>query len=189
MSEDKKVMTPEFQVAFEKVFNPGQNKQGKDSYSVTMMFPKDTDLSKLKEAAQKVIKEKWGENKPKKLKSPFKDADSYEDSNGDILKDKYEFMEGHVIVDAKTGFAPGLVNEKKQKIIDENEFYSGCFAIATVVPFAYDQDGNKGVSFGLRNIMKLRDGDKLTGGATAEQDFEEVEVSSTETISEEDLDL
>jgi hypothetical protein len=59
-------------------------------------------------------------------------------------------------------------------IIEEKDFYSGCFARATVRAFAYSNKGNNGVAFGLQNIQKLRDGDPLGGRTRPSDDFQAV---------------
>ncbi len=55
------------------------------------------------------------------------------------------------------------------------EVYAGMYAIATLRPFVYDVNGNRGVSFGLQNIQILRDGEPLDGRMRPEQEFEAVE--------------
>jgi hypothetical protein len=70
---------------------------------------------------------------------------------------------------------PGIVDANLQEIISEDDFYSGCYARATLTAFAYDKLGNKGVAFGLQNIQKLKDGEHLSGRKNAESDFEAVE--------------
>jgi hypothetical protein len=186
---DLKTVTPKFRVVFPKIFEPGKTKSGDDRWSVLMMFDKDADLTKMKEAAQKAIKQKWGEDKPKRLHSPFKDADKSENNDGEILSAVNEFMEGKIVVNANSYYQPGLVNEKKEKIVDAEEFYMGCYAVASVVPKAYEVDGNKGVTFYVHNVMKVADGEPLGASRDPASDFEEVEVETTEEISVDDLDL
>ena len=159
------VMTPEFRVSFPAVFKPKRQKGDATSepkYGLTMLFPKGADLSKLKAAAQEAVKEKWGDKPPKNLRSPFRDQGEKE----------YEgYVEGAVFVSASSKQKPGLVDRQRQDIIDETEFYPGCYARATIRAFAYDNNGNKGVAFGLNNVQKLRDGDPLGGRTRAQDDF------------------
>ena len=159
------IMTPEFRVSFPAVFKPKRQKGDDTSepkYGLTMLFPKGADLSKLKAAAQEAVKEKWGDKPPKSLRSPFRDQGEKE----------YEgYVEGAVFVSASSKQKPGLVDRQRQDIIDETEFYPGCYARATLRAFAYDNNGNKGVAFGLNNVQKLRDGDPLGGRTRAQDDF------------------
>ena len=46
--EGKKVMTPKFRCASVRVFKPEAFEEGKDEmYSITMLFPRGTDISRL----------------------------------------------------------------------------------------------------------------------------------------------
>lgn len=170
------VMTPEFRVSFPSVFRPRApmaGSTGEPKYGVTMLFPKGADLTPLKKAAEAAIVEKWGADKakwPKNLRTPFRDQ-------GEKEFEGYE--EGAVYINATSKQKPGLVDAKVQEIIDDSEFYAGCYARATVRAFAYDTAGNRGVAFGLQNIQKLRDGDPLGGRTRASQDFEAVEQSGS----------
>jgi hypothetical protein len=37
--------------------------------------------------------------------------------------------------------------------------------------FAYNNSGNKGIGCGLGNFVKTRDGDRMSGGSTGDEDF------------------
>lgn len=161
------IMTPEFRVSFPVVFKPrsatnDNGDAGTPKYSITMLFAKDADLSKLKAAAQAAAKEKWGDKIPKNLRSPFRDQGE---------KELEGYVEGAVFINATSLQKPGLVDRNREDIIDETEFYAGCYARATLRAFAYDKKGNRGVAFGLNNVQKLRDGESLSGRTRAQDDF------------------
>jgi hypothetical protein len=165
------VLTPKFRVSFPYVFRPQVNKMNPGAeakYSLTMLFEKGADLSALKKAAETAIVDKWGADKtkwPKNLRNPFRDQ-------GDKEFEGYEA--GAIFITATSKQRPGLVDAKLQDIIEEKDFYPGCYARATVRAFAYDNNGNRGVSFGLQNIQKLADGDPLGGRTRPADDFEPV---------------
>ena len=46
--------------------------------------------------------------------------------------------------------------------------------------------GKQGVSIGLQNLMKIDDGEPLTGGASAEADFSEIVVPEEEVADKGD---
>lgn len=173
------VMTPEFRVSYPHVFKPQKNDlNGKMEYSVVALFPKGADLSKLKAAATAALVKKWGADQskwPDKLKSPFRDqAERAKNVDGKkVLPLGYE--EGAIFLTLKSEQRPGVVDQNVQDIIDDVDFYAGCFARATIRAFAYDQKGNRGVSFGLQNIQKTKDGDPLGGRTRASDDFSAVE--------------
>lgn len=163
-------MTPEFRVSYPNVFRAKHNDlSGKDEYSVVALFKKGEDLALLKKAAEEAIVAKWGEDKtkwPKNLRSPFRDQGE---------RDGAGYEEGAVFINLKSANKPGLVDSKCDDIIDDAEFYAGCWARATVRAYAYDQKGNRGVSFGLQNIQKLRDDAPIGGSRVpASQEFEAV---------------
>lgn len=161
----KKVYTPVFRASFVNIFTPRLNKlSGKEEYSVKMIFPKDADFTDMKDIVQEAIREKWGTNPPKNLKLPFKDGNA-----GDT--ERYPEDKDKIICTAKTMIAPpGVVNRQCQPIMDPKEVYSGCYMIATVTAYAYDNIA-KGVAFGLQNLMKYEDGEPLVSRASAEDDF------------------
>ena len=165
------VLTPEFRVSFPNLFKPRKaNEQAEPKYSVSMLFPKDADLSALKKAAEAAVREEWGDKIPKKLKKPFLDQ-------GDYDLEGYEA--GNVLVRASSKQKPGVVDKDVQAIVDESEIYPGCYARATVRAFTYDVNGNVGVSFGLQNFQKLRDGDPIGGRSKPEDDFTPVSDGET----------
>jgi hypothetical protein len=70
---------------------------------------------------------------------------------------------------------PGVIDAGKARLMSDDDFYSGCYARATVTAYAYDKSGNKGVAFGLQNLQKLADGEAFSGRVAPEDDFEAVE--------------
>lgn len=173
MTEKEKLFTPEFRVSFAHVFQPqppmaGSKPDAKPKYGVTMLFAPGADLSKLKAAAGAAAQEKFGKRLQDpvfaaKVRSPFRDQGEKPELEG--------YVKGSIFINATSQQKPGLVDENVQSIIESHKFYSGCYAIATVNAFAYEQMGNVGVAFGLNNIQKVRDGDPLGGRTRPEDDF------------------
>lgn len=168
------VITPKFRASYPQVFRAKLNDlNGKQEYSIVALFKKGEDLSVLTAQIAAAAAEKWGADKskwPKGLRNPLRDqAEKEKDGK---LPDGYEA--GAFFISLKSQQRPGLVDENRQAIIDESDFYAGCFARAQVRAFAYDQKGNKGVSFGLQNLQKMGEGDPLSGRQKAEDAFEAV---------------
>lgn len=183
--------TPEFRVSFPNVFQPKRNElSGKDEYSLVALFPKDADLSKLKSAMAEACVKKWGPDKakwPKNIRSPLRDqGDRAKEKDGrTTLPQGHE--EGAIFLNLKSDRKPGLVDKDVQPIIDQSEFYGGCYAIATVRAYAYSVKGNSGVAFGLGNIQKTRDGEAFgVGRTTPEDDFKPIAQDANE-MSADDL--
>ena len=180
----KKVTTPEFRASFPHLFEAHSFQEGQQKkYSIVMLIPKTADISPLKEARKDAITQKWPdpEKRPKPLRNPIRD--------GDVEKPDTDGYPGHYFITASSKQRPGVVDKNVQQIIDDSEFYAGCYARATVTPYAYDTMGNRGVAFGLQNVQKLRDGDSFTGRSKAEDDFGVVsqdEDFGTDKIKEEE---
>ena len=68
--------------------------------------------------------------------------------------------------------------------MDRDEVYSGCYANVSVNFFAFNTEGNIGIGCGLGNIQKIKDGERLSGGASADDDFDDMgegeEVGATD---------
>lgn len=172
--------TAPFRAAYANVFKPHAMEEGKNpKYGLCMLFPKKDPkvrefLKTLKAKCEALAKEHYPKGIPKNVKAwPLRD--------GDTERDSEEFA-GMYFINSSTTRRPGVLDENNNPIMDTEEFYSGCWAIATVNPYWYDSNGNKGVAIGLNNLKKVRDDERLTGGASAEEEF-----GGTTTDDDEDL--
>lgn len=182
MTDVTKKITPTFRVSFPAVFSPKEF-NGKEKYSVLMLFDKNDDVSELKKMVKECAIEKWGKL-PKPFKSPFRDGNTEKDL------EKFPAFENTTFVSAGSLYQPGLVDQKRQPIIDESEFYAGCFARASVTCYPWEFQGKKGVSFNLVNVQKVKDGEKLGGRADASDEFDELDSdddSSGDEFGEDDI--
>ncbi len=158
-----KILTPIFRVAFPSVFKKRTYGESDPKFTITMLFDKSIDLSALKTAVQAAIDEEWTKA-PKQLRLPFLDGDTVE----------WDGFAGNTFVRATSLYRPGIVDRKRQPITDEEFFYPGCWARATVNAFAYTYMKKSGVSFGLQNLQFIRDDEPFTGRTNAEDDFEDL---------------
>lgn len=164
-----RIITPPFRASYANIVKPRRTPSGDMKYQISMIFPKGTDLTAMKTAAKEAAQEKWGPDAskwPKNLRLPFRDGAERQE----------EAYKNAIFVGASADRKPGIVDQNKQEIIDEDEIYSGMWARASVTAFAYDNSGNKGISFGLNNVQKLKDGERLDGRRSAEDDFKDVPV-------------
>lgn len=162
-----KLTTPTFRASFANLFKPRVPFAGQDPvYSVEMLFDKKEDINWLKRAIKTAADAEFGAGKwPKNFKNPIKDGDEKE-------LDGYK---GAWFVTTKSKNRPGLVDRNLEEIISETDFYSGCYARATVVVKAYSVSGSNGVSVYLQNVQKLKDGPAFSGRKNAKDDFEAME--------------
>jgi Protein of unknown function (DUF2815) len=173
------IVTSEVRFSFPHLFEPAKAQGAAEAkYSLSLLFPHPSKLSgkaledynacitALKAAAQQAAKDKWGDKLPTKLKTPFLDQGDYE----------YEgYEKGAILIRVTSKQKPGIVDAKVQPIIDSSQIYPGCYGKVSIRAFAYDQNGNRGISFGLQNVQKTRDGESIGGRASPESDFAPVE--------------
>jgi len=168
------IITPVGQASYPRLFQPQLNEDnGKYYYAVDILFDKQTDLSLLKSAIDKVAKDKWGDKIPAFNHPNFKDGDLKRKKNGD----KVPAYLGKIYITVKNTHKPGVVDAQAQPILSEQEIYGGCFIRASFSPFAYDHKMNKGVSLSLKNVQKVKDGERFSGELEvhAEEEFDAID--------------
>ena len=180
-----RMITPIFRTAFVHVFKASaMNKDDAEKFSIQMLLPKDsTDMDHFHAAIEAATEEKFGSKVPKKFNLPIRDGDTDES-----YEDYEESHAGMYVISARATFKPGLVDKDLEDIIDPAEFYSGCWARASITAYGYEVKGNKGVAFALNNLQKLKDDDSFTGGKSASSEFgdaEDVEVDDDDDDSSE----
>lgn len=168
----KALITPKGIASYAWVWKPQPSMTAgqEPKYAITLVVPKKTDLTKLKEAVVQAAIRKFGASADKmiklgKIKLPFRD--------GDEERPDDDLYEGKIFFAAKSNQAPAIVDATRERILDQTEFYSGCECRLSVWPYGYDVNGNKGVAFGLNNIQKLADGERLSGRRDPEEEFGE----------------
>lgn len=180
--EKCRILTPEFRVSYPHIFKaqamPGTNNPPK--YSITMLFPKDTDLTSLKAAMTNAKVARFGADSSKwpKVKSAVSDGDG-EAGRSKKTNDPLEGYAGHWVVKASTNEdqKPGLVDESVKAIIEPAKFYAGCYARAYIFAYVWEfpkGSGKFGMGFILDHVQKLRDGKSFAGKKPAEQVFDPV---------------
>lgn len=172
----KGIITPVASVSYPHLKDPQapQNGIGKAKYSASLVFPAGADLSELQAAAMAVAEAKW----PNKAKAMFENGALRSPFRKDGTEKGY--APGSIFINVRTEQAPGLVSQyagpdgKPQLITGDDitkEFYAGAQVRASVTAFAYDSNGNKGVSFALGNVQKVGEGARLDGRKAAEDEF------------------
>jgi len=166
--DPRHVITPKARLNFAYLFHPRppmNGQAGDPSYSCVLTFDPGTDLSPMKMAAFAAAKEKWADKaRTMSLRSPFRNNSDREGQEG--------FPPGGVFVTCRSNNRPGVVDQAVQPILSTDAIYSGCWVRASLRAFAYENAGNRGVSFALLNVQKISDGDRLDNRRSAEQDFE-----------------
>lgn len=168
MANDRKiVMTPEFRLSYPHLFE-AREYQGKTGFSMTMVFPKGADLTQLKAAVKAALDAKFP-NGIKNPRNPFQDGNEKVEEWGESFRDT-------TYVRAQSQYRPKVVDANRTEILDSEKVYPGCYCRALVAAYAYDNAGNRGVSFSLEAVQFLRDGERLGGGVSVDM-FDDGKVS------------
>lgn len=159
-------------LSYAHVWAPQTNPDGSPGkYNVCLLIDKKDEktLARIDKAIKAAImegKSKLANSKglvPKNIKTPLRDADD------EGIED--EAYQGKMFINASSNRKPGIVDRHVQPILDQDEVYSGCYCNVSVNFYAFSVDVNKGIAAGLNNIQKVKDGERLAGGSSAEDDF------------------
>lgn len=172
------IFSPSGIVCFPHVWEPHSFRPGQDAnYSLILVFAEDVDITELQKAVQDASIAKFGRDeikqliKRKKWTWPWRGGEEYSEYGE-------PFVEGAKFISFKSKNAPGIVDEWARPIEDKTQFYAGCKARVSALPWPYDTMGNQGCTFLLNNIQKTDDGDRLAEGRrNAEDEFEPVKKS------------
>ena len=166
-----KVVIP-CRISFANIWEPKSINGSEEKYSVSCLIRK-TDkatLDRIQKSIDAAVEDgktrKWGGKVPPNLKLPLRD--------GDIDRPDDDNYKGVMFLNATSKEAPQIVDRRKNPIIDPMLVYSGCYCNVSVNFFAFNANGNRGVAAGLGNIQFVNDGERLSGRATADADFDDL---------------
>lgn len=178
-----KVVTGKVRLSYVHLFEPySPNPDQPEKFSCVILIPKsDTKTIKALDdaitAAAENGKDKTFNGKiPANLKTTLHDGDEEADL------DRNPEYAGHMYMSVSSKTKPGIVDKDVQPVLDASEVYSGCYARVSIGAFAYNTQGNRGISFGLNHVQKLADGDFLGGRSKAEDDFEAIEDDAADDL-------
>ena len=164
--EKNRILTPPFRMSFPAVFKPKAPFAGQEPcYNIQMLFPKNADLTALKNKIKEVAKETWPQGIPKTFRQPLRDG-------AEKQLDSYKDM---IFANAKSKMKPGVVDKDLNEIVDPAEVYAGRWARAKISVFSYNKAGNMGVAFGLENLQILKHDEAFSGRKNAKDDFDKIE--------------
>ena len=182
---DTQVITGKVRLGFVKLFKAeAMNEGDKKKFSCQVLIPKADKgtIKRIRDAVEAAIVlgvPKFGGKRPSNLKLPLRDGD--EEHPGDEDYEGMYFLSANANSDKK----PGIIDLNKLPIVENPEaatgfegevspedVYSGCWAKVSINFYAFNIK-NKGIACGLNNVLMLADGVRLSGGASAEADFED----------------
>lgn len=182
-----RLITPIFRASYARVWEAAAQLSGRKARSIVCIFEPDADLGPMKALAERLLKEKWPAQKRSAFRWPFRqgtedefDLVKHPEYAGKIIVSLRSYADDIKAYDPQRGeilVSPvKIVGPDKKPILDQSQFYSGCYAVASVSAYVYDTQGNRGVSFGLNHLMKIKDGDPLGRSSDPEKDFEAINV-------------
>ena len=174
---DTSIRVWEVRFSYVNVFSKRPTTDGTEGkYSVCVIIPKaNKEAVELFKQAYENAKQlgkttKWGGKLPAKVQLPLHDGDE-ERPDDPAFENCWYF-------NCSSKNAPGVrVKDELGQVVealDDSDFYSGCYGAVTVNLFPYSASGNVGVGVGLNNVIKLKDGERLSGGRSAEADFSDL---------------
>lgn len=172
-----KVLTGEVRLSYAHLDQPYANPKSpgaEPKYSVTMLIPKtdtatkaDIDAS-IRAAYEGAVAGEWKGARPQMRNALIYDGDGRRNDGAEFGPE----CKGHWVITASTKRKPQVVDISNINTeLAPQDIYSGMYARVTLNFFAFNNSGNKGVGCGLGNVMKTRDGEPLSGGASAASDF------------------
>lgn len=180
-AQSQKLKTPVFRLSFPNLFearaaSDDPNAKPKFGCSAiwtpTAFTPKDKErwralMAELDRVSKEEFKTTWKEL-PEGVKRGLRDGASKEELGG--------YGKGTRFASLTSKNRPGVCDAQGNDISPEDgnadEIYAGCYCTATVQVYSYNNKG-KGVAIGLRNILKVRDGERLDNRMSAKDDFAE----------------
>lgn len=157
-------------------------------YSCQVMIPKeDTETIKLMKQAMKNVFEKAKSDKLKGVKTP---KTSLRDGDEETNDDGESKVPGHYFINVSSNKKPVVVKRKNGVNVeteDPNDIYSGVYGYVSMNFYAYNTNGNKGISAGLNNILTTGKGEMFGGGTTVAEDFGDLEIDEDFDDDEDDM--
>lgn len=163
-----KVVTGVVRLSYANIWTPkAMEGQTELKYSTAIIISKDdkATIDKINKVVNDLCAGVKAKNKgklPPKFKLPLRDGDEEKDD---------ENYANCFFLNASSKNKPGIVDRELNEIIEKEEVYSGCYCKVAINFYAFDKNGNRGIAAGLNNIMKVKDGEALSGGSSAKDDF------------------
>ena len=175
------MITPLMRISYPALFEPKANPSGKLKYSCSLLISKDdkAGIQQLQDAVNKAIqngKEKlWKGKIPTFRYQPLRDGDA-ELASGDKTGAEYKNC---MFLNCSSDEAPGVVQATgsgPKPLLDTQAIFAGCWVRADINPFPYDNSGNKGIGWGLNNILLVKEDERLDGRMRATDAFANYDV-------------
>lgn len=169
MSKSVRVKTGVVRIAYANLFEAKVDLSGKPRFGACLIIKK-TDketIDAFKAAANELAQDpetqqKWGHT-TNGVRNPLRDGDT-EKPEDPAFKGAY-FLNAHSNAD----YPPALFQSNGARLVDKASLYSGCYCQIILNLYAYAKGANKGIGASIGGVMKVNDGEPLSGsgGVTA----------------------
>jgi len=188
MSTGTAVLSPIGRAAYPNVAKARARKPtDKPRFSITLVYPAGTDLTKLKQLAKEVALKKFPGGIPAKLRSPFRPGEDKRRDDGTMPEG---FQPDDIFIEfwryEEHGNAKYVDANRNEMLA--SDIYAGMTGRVAAKASAYDVDGNKGVSMHLEAFQKHEDGEPI-GSAPVDTNaiFDDLETADVAATSVDDL--
>ncbi|MDE2096275.1 MAG: DUF2815 family protein [Patescibacteria group bacterium] len=141
-----------------------------------------TLMGRMVQAVEELGKADPRLSKRRDWRKPFRDG-----AEGEYA-DRAGYGEGTVFIRATSSRAVPCVDRQLQAITDAEKLYPGCYVRAIVSLYAYGGEktkGNYGISFGLRGLQFVKDGDRLDDAVDVSREFSSLDDPTEDAPFEE----
>jgi hypothetical protein len=185
--EQKKVVgrdCPLFRLSYPHLFEP-VDFEGDEKFKyrgVMLVGKKAANLKNLQRAFKNAKIEALGKDEkkwPKDTVECFQDGDEKSDQEG------YEGCYAITFTRDQAKGRPEIYDPAGAKMEDQQELKAGDYCKASLIAFYYDVGKNRGVSFFLAGLQKIKDGEPL-GGSNVASEFDPVDDNDNEGSAEEE---
>lgn len=174
MGKKNRIIIP-CRVAYLHCWEPSTTFDGGKYSLVALIEKSDTQtLDKIQQTLEYVKTKsaaKWGGSVPVNCKMPIHD--------GDVEKPDNPIFRNCYYITAKSKQPPQIVDQNVEPILNQSDFYAGCYGNVSVVFYGYNVGGNKGIASLLGNIQKVKDGPGLNGHVSASEEFKPLAEGET----------
>lgn len=180
------LITPVGMLSFPHLFEaraagPGQEPMFSASILFDAKAQQSPEYLDLRKAAHAVGVVRWGDKMKdqtftRNLRLPFRPAGE---------KNYAGYEDGMIYIAARTKDKPGVVDARNQEMFVPADVWPGQLARLFVAPFAYDVNGNKGISFALNHCQIVKQKmPRLDGRKSATEAFPLYEGEDDEMADE-----
>ena len=145
----------------------------RETFQATVLIPPGTDMAPFKTAIQTAMREKWDTDDMSTLGfKPVKKCEEKANLAG--------YEPGWFYINAHSGYAPTLVDHKRQPILDADILYGGCMCRFHLQAYAWEKAGRKGVSFSVEAVQKVGEGEPFVSRREASDIFDVVTLDGAD---------